>query len=569
MNSLCPSCDKKRGSMNNTNWIRHKESCHKKSKTLKKAASSTISKYFSKIEVIEQPLLDYTFSDIEKRSEPNDQNYSNSYVNFGFSDTEKLCKPIDQDCSDSYVEVVQNNDEHIIDSNLHEVIDGVDKTLSIFNLKNIDLQNCLFPNDPIRIPSKLSHVLLNYFFEQGACQPSPFDLPSKMFPKTKDSTGKLRSFHECYYFTNIPTKPTPIKRQWLSYSPTVDQIFCTTCKLFSLKKGKNRNLVDHGSNNWKHLKRTIENHESSTEHLQAEISCGIYTKNQRLDLTLLHSANQQIASNRELLRVIIDALLYTARQNIALRGHNEKKSSLNRGNFLELLSVLSINHAGLKYHLDQINMSNTRQRVSFISNRSQNKLLNIMSESIRSQILKDVKDAGIFSVIIDTTTDIANYEQLTFVLRYVNNSGSIEERLVALETTADGTGQGLFKKCCSITEKYNLNWRQNLCAQSYDGAASMQDTCDCCEVTKHFFGEVQALVSFFRARKRTATFIESQQKLYPGDRTRRLKCFSDTRWTSHGRVITVLFERFGAILETLKRLVNDNDRVTSSGAKSL
>lgn len=65
----------------------------------------------------------------------------------------------------------------------------------------------------------------------------------KCFQK-QDSTGKLRSFHECYYFTNIPTKPTPIKRQWLSYSPTVDQIFCTTCKLFSLKKGKNRNLVD-------------------------------------------------------------------------------------------------------------------------------------------------------------------------------------------------------------------------------------------------------------------------------------------------------------------------------------
>jgi hypothetical protein len=58
--------------------------------------------------------------------------------------------------------------------------------------------------------------------------------------------------------------------------------------------------------------------------------------------------------------VIIDALLYTARQNIALRGNNEKKTSLNRGNFLELLSVLSNNHAGLKNHLDQINMYNTR-----------------------------------------------------------------------------------------------------------------------------------------------------------------------------------------------------------------
>jgi len=44
--------------------------------------------------------------------------------------------------------------------------------------------------------------------------------------------------------------------------------------------------------------------------------------------------------------MIIDALLYTARQNIALRGHNEKKTSLNRRNFLELLSVLINNHVG-------------------------------------------------------------------------------------------------------------------------------------------------------------------------------------------------------------------------------
>lgn len=388
-----------------------------------------------------------------------------------------------------------------------------------------------------------------------------------------------------------------MKRLWLSYSPSMDRIFCTTCKLFSLKKGKNQNFVQNGSNNWKHLKRTIENHESSPEHLQAEISRGIYTKNQRLDLTLLHSANQQVASNRELVRLIIDALLYIARQNIALRGHDEKKSSLNRGNFLELLNLLGNHHVGLKTHLDKINLSNSRQRVSFLSNRCQNKLLSIMAEKVRSEILKNVKKAGIFSVIID----VSNQEQLTFVLRYVSDNGNIEERLVALETAVDGTGKGLFNTFCNITEKYDLNWRQNLCAQSYDGAAAMQgeysglrtiiqkenpnaiyvwcfahllnlvivDTCDCCQITRHFFGEVQTLISFFRARKRTAIFIECQQQLYLGERSLRLKSFSDTRWTSHGRTLTVNFERFGAIIESLKRLVNSLDKVTASNAKSL
>lgn len=45
---------------------------------------------------------------------------------------------------------------------------------------------------------------------------------------------------------------------WLPYSPTVDRIFCTqfyyiyAFTSYSVwKNGKNQNLVDYGSNNWK------------------------------------------------------------------------------------------------------------------------------------------------------------------------------------------------------------------------------------------------------------------------------------------------------------------------------
>lgn len=124
-------------------------------------------------------------------------------------------------------------------------------------------------------------------------------------------------------------------------------------------------------------------------------------------------------------------------------------------------------------------------------------------------------------------------------------------------TAPDSTGHGLFEVFCNITEKYEIDWKNRLCAQAYDGAASMQgkysglktfiqnenpnalyvwcsahllnlvivDTCDCCMVTKVFFGDIRALVEFMRARKRTASFIECQQQLYPNQRIRRLKRF--------------------------------------------
>lgn len=97
------------------------------------------------------------------------------------------------------------------------------------------------------------------------------------------------------------------------------------------------------------------------------------------------------------------------------------------------------------------------------------------------------------------------------------------------------------------------------------------DTCDCCIVTKVFFGDIRALVEFMRARKRTANFIECQQQLYPNQRIRRLKRFSNTRWTSHDRVIVVVYEKYAALLKSLNSIAsaNDSDGDTSSTAKSL
>lgn len=97
------------------------------------------------------------------------------------------------------------------------------------------------------------------------------------------------------------------------------------------------------------------------------------------------------------------------------------------------------------------------------------------------------------------------------------------------------------------------------------------DTCDCSVDTKVFLGDIQAINEFMRARKRTAKFVHYQKKCYPKDRIRRLKHFSTTRWTSHGRAIIVVYEKYEALLKTLTYLsiADDLDRDTASKAKSL
>jgi hypothetical protein len=46
--------------------------------------------------------------------------------------------------------------------------------------------------------------------------------------------------------------------------------------------------------------------------------------------------------NRQYIKTIAEALLYCAKQEIALRGHDESADSMQQGNFLELIKLMTI-----------------------------------------------------------------------------------------------------------------------------------------------------------------------------------------------------------------------------------
>lgn len=468
------------------------------------------------------------------------------------------------------------------------------------NLEIVDeLRQGPFPNDPaMMLCTNISRELFAYYASMEPCQPSKSQLIDCKFP-TRQQGDRVRSFHDKYYFKEI-TPGNFVKRNWLSYSPSSDSVFCIVCKLFGLPSSKHDQFTKHGANDWRHISFKIKIHESTPEHLQSEMRRVMYSSQTRADVQLLSTSNSQVAENREVVKLIFESLLYLARQNIAFRGHDESWSSLNQGNFIELVKFLAKHNPLLSVHLSKMKNSN-KNRLTFLSNVSQNKMLNIMGETVREDILKRVKKAGVFSIIIDTTTDVFNLEQFSLVLRFVNNEGQVEERLVAMKETKDASGLGMFNVFCDICNKYDINWETNLCAQSYDGAASMQgkysgvrsyvheknpnaiyvwcfahilnlvvvDTCDSCVSAKNFFGDVQCLITFMRARKRTAIFVEQQKKCYPSERPSRMKNFSSTRWTSHHHTISVIKNKFLSILKTLEELNLKEDRDTSTTALNL
>lgn len=73
----------------------------------------------------------------------------------------------------------------------------------------------------------------------------------------------------------------------------------------------------------------------------------MYISQNRIDLSLIRSGNTQVSKNREIVRVLMDIILYLSKYDSAFRGHNEKllkNDSINQGKFIGLTKHLSNYH---------------------------------------------------------------------------------------------------------------------------------------------------------------------------------------------------------------------------------
>ena len=116
-------------------------------------------------------------------------------------------------------------------------------------------------------------------------------------------------------------------------------------------------------------------------------------------LQQLSSAHQeQVTINRKYLQVIIECLIFTAMQNIAVRGQEESRkdiwevSDINRGNFLELVHLRCKDLPWLQSNLQ----AQLQLHAQWTSPRIQNELLAIVSDLVLEKLSgeKNDKDAS-------------------------------------------------------------------------------------------------------------------------------------------------------------------------------
>jgi hypothetical protein len=127
----------------------------------------------------------------------------------------------------------------------------------------------------------------------------------------------------------------------------------------------------------------------------------------------------------------LDVTLFLANQNLPFRGHREGTTSENKGNFLELIELLSNYDPVLKEHLVKIqqNPSPGKVMTTYLSSKTQNEFISLLGNSVKKRILCNIRKAKYFGILFDSTPDVSHTDQMCEIIRDVHiESGKVEVR---------------------------------------------------------------------------------------------------------------------------------------------
>ncbi len=148
----------------------------------------------------------------------------------------------------------------------------------------------------------------------------------------------------------------------------------------------------------------------------------------------------------------------------------EDETGNNHGNFIELVRFRAETDITLANHF-----ANSPRNARYTSKTIQNELINIIGNTIRNDILAEVKKAKFYTIIADEVTDTANKEQLSIVLQYVLDC-EVKEIFADFVEVERITGKELAASILNSLSTWGLP-HSDMRGQCYDGASGARSGC--------------------------------------------------------------------------------------------
>jgi hypothetical protein len=211
------------------------------------------------------------------------------------------------------------------------------------------------------------------------------------------------------------------QNDWLEYSIEKDAAYCFYCFLF-----KQQPLEAHfghdafskeGYRNWKNAYLGLPQHVGGLAscHNRARTACEDF-KNRRASVAHKIEAHSADAERKYETRVTasLDVAGFLIAQAHPFRGHDESPSSLNRGNFLEMIEWHKKRNDEVRLAFEELCPLNAQMLSPMI----QKDLCASFAREVKEVIKKEIGEKH-FSVLIDESRDISIAEQMAVIVRLV------------------------------------------------------------------------------------------------------------------------------------------------------
>jgi hypothetical protein len=263
-------------------------------------------------------------------------------------------------------------------------------------------------SDPgLRIPIERFHPNIRGDVKKAYLLKGPTRPHGHNFPRNHDN----RSFSKIWFKKN----------DWLEYSVEKDAAFCFYCFLFKQEpldeKFGHDVFIKVGFRTWKNAYHAFPLHVGGPTscHNRARTACDDF-RNERASINHRverHDINTEARYETRLTSSLLIARFLIS-QGLAFRGHNESPSSLNKGNFLEMLEWFKNRNSEVKAAFEEFCPQNAKMTSHIIQKD--------LTESCAIEVSKVIKEEigdKLFTVLIDESRDISVAEQMAVIVRFV------------------------------------------------------------------------------------------------------------------------------------------------------
>lgn len=214
------------------------------------------------------------------------------------------------------------------------------------------------------------------------------------------------------------------------------------------------------------------------------------------------------------------------------------------------------------------------KNATYTSHNIQDEIIWLMSEIVTSEIVKEIGD-GWYTLMVDGTRDPIGFENVSIVVRYLDNNNETHKRLLAMASTKHCDTLSLTDLIISEMRKTGLT-TEKILSQCYDGASVMSGKSGGVQqilqerverevpyvhcfnhqlhvVVIHAMSSENAIQAFLDACDMLYRFMRkpTMATVYTGQRLKRLL---DQRWTSHLATVSVIVNSYDAVMQFLAEI---------------